>query len=69
MRLEGNVQVTASEHDTESENLHRTADVDALVAADPEVDWAELRQVSKGRRSPLAALRPKLKPEVAPAPA
>jgi hypothetical protein len=36
--------------------LYRSADVDALPAAHPEVDWAQLRAVPKGRRSPLAAL-------------
>ncbi|MFJ6728372.1 hypothetical protein ACIQPQ_26070 [Streptomyces sp. NPDC091281] len=41
--------------------LYRTADVGALSGAHPEVDWEELRQVEKGRRSPLAALRPKEK--------
>ncbi|MET9932657.1 hypothetical protein [Streptomyces sp. NPDC006324] len=41
--------------------LYRTADVDALPGAHPEVDWEELRGVEKGRRSPLAALRPKAK--------
>ncbi|WP_030222973.1 hypothetical protein [Streptomyces bikiniensis] len=41
--------------------LYRTADVDALPGAHPEIDWEELRQVEKGRRSPLAALRPKEK--------
>ncbi|MFD4667998.1 hypothetical protein [Streptomyces halstedii] len=30
----------------------------AIVAAHPEVDWEQLRTVEKGRRSPLAALRP-----------
>ncbi|MFC8270031.1 hypothetical protein ACFUIZ_30565 [Streptomyces cinereoruber] len=45
--------------------LYRTADVDALPGTRPEVDWEELRRVEKGRRSPLAALLPK----VAPAPA
>ncbi|WP_432085539.1 hypothetical protein [Streptomyces sp. bgisy095] len=39
--------------------LYRTADIDALSTARPEADWEELRQVEKGRRSPLAALRPK----------
>lgn len=36
--------------------LYRTADVDALVDAHPEVDREQLRTVGKGRRSPLAAL-------------
>jgi hypothetical protein len=36
--------------------LYRSADVDALPAAHPEVDRAQLRTVPKGRRSPLAAL-------------
>ncbi|MFF4534137.1 hypothetical protein ACFY1P_33310 [Streptomyces sp. NPDC001407] len=36
--------------------LYRTAAVDALPAAHPEVDWKQLRTVEKGRRSPLAAL-------------
>ncbi|MGW9441275.1 hypothetical protein [Streptomyces sp. NPDC055607] len=39
--------------------LYRTADADALPHAHPEADWEELRRVEKGRRSPLAALRPK----------
>ncbi|GGR48345.1 hypothetical protein GCM10010497_59770 [Streptomyces cinereoruber] len=42
-------------------SLYRTADVDALPGAHPEIDWAELRHVEKGRRSPLATLRPKAK--------
>ncbi|MFH8610981.1 hypothetical protein ACH4D5_26245 [Streptomyces sp. NPDC018029] len=37
--------------------LYTTACVDAVIPAHPEVDW-ELRAVEKGRRSPLAALRP-----------
>ncbi|MDT9682331.1 hypothetical protein RND61_09615 [Streptomyces sp. TRM76323] len=45
--------------------LYTTASVDALVPAHPEVDWEQLRAVEKGRRSPLAALRP----ESAPVPA
>ncbi|GAA2731669.1 hypothetical protein [Streptomyces nogalater] len=36
--------------------LYRSADVDAIPAAHPEVDWEQLRAVEKGRRSPLAAL-------------
>ncbi|MCL3998121.1 hypothetical protein [Streptomyces lavenduligriseus] len=36
--------------------LYRSADVDAVPAAHPEVDWEQLRAVEKGRRSPLAAL-------------
>ncbi len=36
--------------------LYRAAEVDALPAAHPEVDWSALRAVGKGRRSPLAAL-------------
>ncbi|MGW2103786.1 hypothetical protein ACWCPX_40200 [Streptomyces olivaceoviridis] len=43
--------------------LYTTASVDAVVPAHPEVDWEQLRTVEKGRRSPLASLRP------APAPA
>ncbi|AJP05417.1 hypothetical protein TU94_00335 [Streptomyces cyaneogriseus subsp. noncyanogenus] len=43
--------------------LYTTASVDAIPAAHPEVDWEQLRAVEKGRRSPLASLRP------APAPA
>ncbi len=43
--------------------LYTTASVDAVVPAHPEVDWEQLRAVEKGRRSPLASLRP------APAPA
>jgi hypothetical protein len=38
--------------------LYTTASVDAVVPAHPEVDWEQLRTVEKGRRSPLAALRP-----------
>ncbi|MEV4975387.1 hypothetical protein [Streptomyces scopuliridis] len=38
--------------------LYTTASVDAVVPAHPEVDWEQLRAVEKGRRSPLAALRP-----------
>ncbi|QGZ53279.1 hypothetical protein GPZ77_33875 [Streptomyces sp. QHH-9511] len=36
--------------------LCTTASVDAVVPAHQEVDWAQLRAVEKGRRSPLAAL-------------
>ncbi|MFJ9893479.1 hypothetical protein ACIQPR_09105 [Streptomyces sp. NPDC091280] len=36
--------------------LFRTAAIDALPAAHPEIDWQQLRTVPKGRRSPLAAL-------------
>ncbi|MYT25977.1 hypothetical protein GTW69_37880 [Streptomyces sp. SID7760] len=36
--------------------MYRVADVDALPAAHPEVDWPALRAVGKGRRSPLAAV-------------
>lgn len=36
--------------------LYRAAEVDALPAAHPDVDWSALRAVGKGRRSPLAAL-------------
>lgn len=43
--------------------LYTTADVDAIPATHPEIDWEQLRTVEKGRRSPLASLRP------APAPA
>ncbi|MES4908863.1 MULTISPECIES: hypothetical protein [unclassified Streptomyces] len=43
--------------------LYATASVDAVVASHPEVGWEHLRAVGKGRRSPLALLRP------APAPA
>ncbi len=45
--------------------LYTTASVDAVPAEHPEVDWERLRTVEKGRRSPLAALRP----EPAPVPA
>ncbi|MFB7136424.1 hypothetical protein ACFCZY_33255 [Streptomyces sp. NPDC056237] len=37
---------------------YRAADVDALVAAHPEVGWEQLRAVEKSRRSSLAALQP-----------
>lgn len=43
--------------------LYTTASVDGIVPAHPEADWEQLRAVEKGRRSPLASLRP------APAPA
>ncbi|MFJ6650606.1 hypothetical protein ACIQPS_33805 [Streptomyces sp. NPDC091290] len=43
--------------------LYTTASVDAVVPAHSEVDWEQLRAAEKGRRSPLASLRP------APAPA
>lgn len=36
--------------------LYRAAEVEALPAAHPEVDWPALRAVGKGRRSPLAAV-------------
>lgn len=42
--------------------LYTTASVDAVVPAHPEVDWEQLRTVEKGRRSPLAALRPEPAP-------
>ncbi|MFE4279748.1 hypothetical protein ACFRSX_34595 [Streptomyces goshikiensis] len=42
--------------------LYTTASVDAVPAEHPEVDWEQLRTVEKGRRSPLAALRPKSAP-------
>ncbi|WP_431329753.1 hypothetical protein ACPZ13_00115 [Streptomyces sp. IPPR8] len=45
--------------------LYTTASVDAVPAEHPEVDWEQLRTVEKGRRSPLASLRP----EPAPVPA
>ncbi|GGU67043.1 hypothetical protein [Streptomyces lavendofoliae] len=45
--------------------LHTTASVDAVPADHPKVDWEQPRAVEKGRRSPLAALRP----DSAPAPA
>ncbi|AEY94310.1 hypothetical protein SHJG_p1179 (plasmid) [Streptomyces hygroscopicus subsp. jinggangensis 5008] len=38
--------------------LYTTASVDAIVPTHPEVDWEQLRAVEKGRRSPLASLRP-----------
>ncbi|MCZ0210726.1 hypothetical protein OZK63_35640 [Streptomyces sp. UMAF16] len=38
--------------------LYTTASVDAVVPAHPEVGWEQLRDVEKGRRSPLASLRP-----------
>jgi hypothetical protein len=38
--------------------LYTTASVDTVVDAHPEVDWEQLRTVEKGRRSPLASLRP-----------
>lgn len=36
--------------------MFTTASVDAVVDAHPEVDWEQLRNVGRGRRSPLAAL-------------
>ncbi|MEU3400636.1 hypothetical protein [Streptomyces filamentosus] len=42
--------------------LYTTASVDAIVPAHPEVDWEQLRTVAKGRRSPLASLRPQPAP-------
>ncbi|GAA2504814.1 hypothetical protein [Streptomyces gobitricini] len=42
--------------------LYTTASVDAVVPAHPEVDWEQLRAVEKGRRSPLASLRPEPAP-------
>lgn len=45
--------------------LYTTASVETVPAEHPEVDWEQLRTVAKGRRSPLAALRP----ESAPVPA
>ncbi|GAA3163820.1 hypothetical protein [Streptomyces ramulosus] len=42
--------------------LYTTAAVDAVVPAHPEVDWEQLRAVEKGRRSPLASLRPEPAP-------
>ncbi|WP_369384183.1 hypothetical protein [Streptomyces sp. cg36] len=36
--------------------LYTTASVDAVIPAHPEVDWEQLRNIAKGRRSPLAAL-------------
>ncbi|MFF4717491.1 hypothetical protein ACFY2V_39785 [Streptomyces eurythermus] len=38
--------------------LYTTVSVDAIPAAHPEVDREQWRAVEKGRRSPLAALRP-----------
>ncbi|MFG3429572.1 hypothetical protein [Streptomyces californicus] len=40
--------------------LFTTASVDAVIAAHPEIDWHQLRAMGKGRRSPLASLRPDL---------
>ncbi|MEU5137923.1 hypothetical protein [Streptomyces californicus] len=42
--------------------LYTTASVDAVPAEHPEVDWEQLRAVEKGRRSPLASLRPEPAP-------
>ncbi|MFH9983976.1 hypothetical protein ACH4ND_33180 [Streptomyces sp. NPDC017179] len=42
--------------------LYTTASVDAVIPAHPEVDWEQLRTMEKGRRSPLAALRPEPTP-------
>ncbi|MEU2438295.1 hypothetical protein ABZ595_19190 [Streptomyces rubradiris] len=35
--------------------LYRSADIDAIPASRPEVDWEQLRTVEQGRRSALAA--------------
>ncbi|MFJ1662345.1 hypothetical protein [Streptomyces anthocyanicus] len=40
--------------------LYTTASVDAVIPAHPEIDWHPLRTVGRGRRSPLASLRPDL---------
>ncbi|MGW4866238.1 hypothetical protein ACWEO6_33820, partial [Streptomyces sp. NPDC004291] len=37
--------------------ISRAGAVDALPAARPKIDWEQLRQVEKGRRSPLTARR------------
>ncbi|MDP9954334.1 MULTISPECIES: hypothetical protein [Streptomyces] len=42
--------------------LYTTASVDAVPADHPDVDWEQLRAVEKGRRSPLASLRPEPAP-------
>ncbi|MEU2295539.1 hypothetical protein ACFY9H_33250 [Streptomyces bacillaris] len=42
--------------------LYTTVSVGAVVPAHPEADWEQLRTVAKGRRSPLAALRPQPAP-------
>ncbi len=38
--------------------LYTTASVNAVIPAHPKADWEQLRTVEKGRRSPLASLRP-----------
>ncbi|GAA3352210.1 hypothetical protein GCM10017744_000170 [Streptomyces antimycoticus] len=38
--------------------LYTTASVGAVIPTHSEVDWEHLRAVEKGRRSPLASLRP-----------
>ncbi|TXJ83370.1 hypothetical protein E2C11_07785 [Streptomyces lavendulae] len=48
--------------DSPATALYTTASVDAVIPAHPEVDWEQLRTVPKGRRSPLAALRPEPAP-------
>ncbi|MGA5218041.1 hypothetical protein ACPCAE_18505 [Streptomyces cinereoruber] len=40
--------------------LYTTASGDTVVPAHPEVDWAQLRTVGKGRCSPLAGLQAQL---------
>ncbi|GGV50747.1 hypothetical protein [Streptomyces spectabilis] len=45
--------------------LYTTASIDALPRTHTEVDWAQLRKVKKGQRSPLASLRSE--PDPAPA--
>ncbi|MFI8932375.1 hypothetical protein ACIG3E_32520 [Streptomyces sp. NPDC053474] len=52
------VQYGTSKAGAVNVDLFRAEDVDALPAAHPEVDFELLRGLGKGRRSPLAALRP-----------
>ncbi|MFF5456194.1 hypothetical protein ACFY40_33955 [Streptomyces sp. NPDC012950] len=54
----GRVQFGASKAGAVDVPRFAAGHVDDLPAAHPEVDWAQLRTVGKGRRSPLAALRP-----------
>ncbi|MFD9209471.1 hypothetical protein ACFVZM_24750 [Streptomyces sioyaensis] len=43
-----------------------TAHVDDLPQQPPDIDWSALRTLSKGQRSPLAALRTERETETAP---
>ncbi|MBY8820064.1 hypothetical protein CP977_00325 [Streptomyces cinereoruber] len=59
------VRFSASRAGAANVALYTTASVDAVPAGHPEVNWEQLRTVEKGRRSPLAALRPQSAPVAA----